>query len=257
MRCNIITIFPDIFLAFMNHGMIKRARDKGLLTILIHDLREFSSDSHRSVDDVPYGGGPGMVMKIEPIHKALNSIGLKENLQKRILLSPQGRLLNVESAKELATLDSLVLICGRYEGVDERVKIHLIDEEISIGDYVLSGGEIPAMVLLEVIARFIPGVLGNQESLAEESFNQGLLEYPQYTRPAEYNGWKVPDFLLSGHHENIKQWRYKQSLLKTIKRRPDLVDWSALKPQDLKWLEENGVQIPLNFTKTEKEGVVD
>ncbi len=252
MRCDILTIFPEIFGPFLNYGMIKKARDNGLLSVKIYDLREFTRDSHKSVDDVPYGGGPGMVMKIEPIHQAAVSICSKGNSKKRVLLCPQGRQLNTKIAEDLSSEPGLLLICGRYEGVDERVKLHLVDEEISIGDYVLSGGEIPAMVLLETIVRFIPGVLGNKDSLDEESFSHGWLEYPQYTRPAEYMGWKVPEVLLSGHHENIKKWRYNQALLITAKRRPDLINWTALQPEDIEWLTQNGIQIPGTFFVTKK-----
>ncbi len=214
------------------------------MTVNIHNLREYTTDRHRSVDDVPYGGGAGMVMKVEPIHQALSSICPKEGVKKRVLLCPQGKVLDDGIARQLALENSILLICGRYEGVDERVREHLVDEEISIGDYVLTGGEIPSMVLMEAVVRFIPGVLGSQDSLAEESFSQNWLEYPQYTRPAEYKDWKVPDILLSGHHDNIKQWRHKQSLFRTAKQRPDLIDWTQLTPQDREWLIRNGVHIP-------------
>ncbi len=254
MRINILTIFPELFPAFFSYGMMKKAQEKDLLTVKIYDLREYTSDRHRSVDDVPYGGGAGMVMKIEPIHSAINAITSKEGIQKRILLSPQGRVLNARLARLLALETSILLICGRYEGVDERVREHLVDEEISIGDYVLTGGEIPSMVLMEAIVRFIPGVLGSEDSLAEESFNQEWLEYPQYTRPAKYYGWNVPDVLLSGNHENIKQWRIKQSLFRTAKNRPDLIEWNKLSTQDREWLSQKGVHIPETFSEEKKGG---
>ncbi|MBN2372265.1 tRNA (guanosine(37)-N1)-methyltransferase TrmD [bacterium] len=241
MRFDILTIFPEMFAPFLCYGMIKRARDKGLLTVYVHDLRVFTTDSHRSVDDVPYGGGPGMVMKIEPIHRAVTAICPEGRNKKRILLSPDGRKLNTELARCLASDDSLLLICGRYEGVDERVSLHLVDDEISIGDYILSGGEVPAMVLMEAIVRFIPGALGNRESLAEESFTGKWLEYPQYTRPAEFEGKKVPEVLLSGNHQEIKEWRHRQSLIRTAKRRPDLIDWALLTAKEIGWLAESGV----------------
>lgn len=244
MRCDILTIFPEIFTPFLNQGILKRAQDAGVLSIQVHDLRQYTTDSHRSVDDVPYGGGPGMVMKIEPIYLAITSICSKSGPFKKILLSPQGQVLDDKIAKRLAGQRYLLLLCGRYEGVDERVKEHLIDEEISIGDYVLSGGEVPAMVLLETVSRLIPGVLGNANSLSEESFAKDLLEYPQYTRPYDYKGWKVPDVLLSGHHENIKMWRKEQSLLKTAKQRPDLIKRMDLTKEDIDWLKKNGVDIP-------------
>jgi tRNA (guanine37-N1)-methyltransferase len=257
MRINILTIFPELFPAFLSYGMMKKAQEKGLLTVQIHDLREYASDRHRSVDDVPYGGGAGMVMKVEPIHSAISAITSKEGIQKRILLSPQGRVLNTSLAKLLALETSILLICGRYEGVDERVREYLVDEEISIGDYVLTGGEIPSMVLMEAIVRLIPGVLGSRDSLTEESFNPELLEYPQYTRPAKYHGWEVPNVLLSGNHENIKQWRIKRSLFRTAKNRPDLIEWTKLSPQDREWLNQNGVNIPDTFSDDKKGGAGD
>jgi tRNA (guanine37-N1)-methyltransferase len=237
--------------------MIRKAEEKGLLTVQIHDLREYTSDRHRSVDDVPYGGGAGMVMKVEPIHNAITSISSKENIKKRILLSPQGRVLNNRLAKLMASETSILLICGRYEGVDERIREYLVDEEISIGDYVLTGGEIPSIVLMEAVVRFIPGVLGNQDSLAEESFSHELLEYPQYTRPAKYHDWEVPKVLLSGNHENIKKWRIKQSLFRTAKNRPDLIEWAKLSIQDRAWLTKNGVQIPKTFSEDKIGGASD
>ena len=257
MRFDILTIFPELFPAFLVHGMINRARDKGLMDVLIHDLREYTTDRHRSVDDVPYGGGAGMVMKIEPIHRAMRAISPGEGSQKRVLLSPQGKVLNDKMARALAKEHSLMLICGRYEGVDERVRAHLVDEEISIGDYVLTGGEIPAMVLMETVVRFIPGVLGSDDSLTEESFSQDWLEYPQYTRPEEYQGWEVPEVLLSGHHKKIKEWRKKQALLRTAKQRPDLIDWTQLSQQECAWLARKGMCIPEHIIKDKNGGACD
>ncbi|MGA1864655.1 MAG: tRNA (guanosine(37)-N1)-methyltransferase TrmD [bacterium] len=256
MRINILTIFPELFPAFLSFGMMKKAREKGLLTVKIHDLRDYTTDRHRSVDDVPFGGGAGMVMKVEPIHSAITDITSREGAQKRILLSPQGRVLNARLAKLLASETSLLMICGRYEGVDERVREHLVDEEISIGDYVLTGGEIPSMVVMEAMVRFIPGVLGSSDSLNEESFNQEFLEYPQYTRPAKYLDWEVPSVLLSGNHENIKQWRIKSSLFKTAKNRPDLIEWNNLSSGDIEWLKQCGVEIPDFFSDANKEGTI-
>jgi tRNA (guanine37-N1)-methyltransferase len=247
MRFDILTIFPELFPSFLSHGIIKRAQEKDLLTVQVHDLREYTTDRHRSVDDVPYGGGVGMVLKVEPIHRAIKSIYTKEGMQRCILLSPQGKVLSDGLARLLAREPSVLLICGRYEGVDERVRDHLVDDEISIGDFVLTGGEIPSMVLMEAVVRFIPGVLGSEDSLAEESFNRKLLEYPQYTRPAEYQGWEVPEILLSGHHENIKQWRLKQSLYRTAKHRPDMIEWTRLSTRDREWLIKKGVHIPGTF----------
>ena len=198
-----------------------------------------------------------MVMKVAPLHRAISNICPKGGMYKRILLSPQGMVLNHKCAKHLSTEKAILLICGRYEGVDERVREHLVDEEISIGDYVLTGGEIPAMVLLEVIIRFIPDVLGSQDSLTEESFSRNYLEYPQYTRPAEYQGWRVPDILLSGHHLNIKQWRSRQSLFRTAKYRPDLIEWTSLSSEDREWLVRNGIQIPDTPSKNNLGGAGD
>ena len=198
-----------------------------------------------------------MVMKVEPIHSAITAITSREGAQKRILLSPQGRVLNAGLAKLLASETSILMICGRYEGVDERVRDHLVDEEISIGDYVLTGGEIPSMVVMEAVVRFIPGVLGSSDSLIEESFNPEFLEYPQYTRPAKYLGWEVPGVLLSGNHEKIKQWRIKSSLYKTAKNRPDLIEWNNLSTNDIEWLKQSGVEIPEAFSDAKKGGGVD
>lgn len=241
MRCDILTIFPDLFGPFLACGMMKKAQDKGLLSVGVHDLREFTSDRHRSVDDVPYGGGPGMIMKIDPIYRAVTTICTPKGGSMRILLSPQGRALSPDLAKLLSSESALFLICGRYEGVDERVRLNLVDEEVSIGDYVLNGGEIPAMVLLETVVRLIPGVLGGEDSLVDESFERDGLEYPQYTRPSAYKGWKVPDVLLSGHHEKIKEWRHRESLLRTAKRRPDLINWSRLTPGEVELLNRNDI----------------
>ena len=257
MKLDILTIFPELFPPFLAHGMMNRAIEKGLMEVQIHDLRDYTTDRHRSVDDVPYGGGAGMVMKIEPIHSAMKVICPKKGNRKRILLCPQGKVLNDGLARVLARENSMMLICGRYEGVDERVREHLVDEEISIGDYVLTGGEIPAMVLMETVVRFIPGVLGSHDSLAEESFSQKWLEYPQYTRPAAYQGWQVPDVLLSGHHENIKHWRQREALFKTAKQRPDLIDWNRLSQQDCEWLIRKGIHIPESIIKNNVGGSCD
>lgn len=239
-----MTIFPDLFPSFLSYGIMKRAREKGLVSVQVHDLREYTTDRHRSVDDVPYGGGAGMVMKVEPIHRAITAICRNVTSVKRVLLSPQGRVLDQCLAHCLASEDAILLLCGRYEGVDERVREHLVDEEISIGDYVLMGGEIPAMVLMEAVVRLIPDVLGSRESLNEESFSRRLLEYPHYTRPANYQGWKVPETLLSGNHEHIREWRWRQSLVKTARGRPDLIDWNGLSPREREWLVNEGVCIP-------------
>lgn len=239
MRIDIITIFPKMFAPVLNESIIKRAQNKGKVDIAIHDLRRYSSDKHRKVDDRPFGGGSGMVMACEPIFKAvedilgcrLSVIGSRripstENRKpdtKVILLTPQGKNLTQPFAKRLAKYKHLILICGHYEGVDERVRKHLIDEEISIGDYILTGGEIPAMVLVDSVVRLLPGVLGDKKSLNFESFECNLLEYPQYTRPSDFRGYKVPEVLLSGDHKKIEIWRRKEAIKRTRQRRPDLL----------------------------------
>ncbi|MCM8757849.1 MAG: tRNA (guanosine(37)-N1)-methyltransferase TrmD [Candidatus Omnitrophica bacterium] len=231
MRIDIITIFPKMFEAVLNESIIKRAQRKGKVKIFVHNLRDYSLDKHRKVDDRPFGGGSGMVMKPEPIFRAVESILGKDykkiqgnsSKTKVILLSPQGKILNHQLVKKLAKNRHLILICGHYEGVDERVRRYLIDEEISIGDYILTGGELPAMVLIDSVIRFIPGVLGDKKSLKIESFEYNLLEYPQYTRPANFRGMKVPKILLSGDHKRIKEYREKEALKLTLNKRPDLL----------------------------------
>ena len=239
MRFDIITLFPSMFKSPFEESVIKRALQKKLIEIHLHNLRDFATDAHRTTDDAPFGGGAGMVMKVEPIYRALNYIKEKTGKKARvILLSPQGRTFNQEVALELAKEENIILICGRYEGVDERVREHLVDDEISIGDYVLSGGEIAAMVIVDTVARLIPGVLGNESSIKEDSFYRGLLDYPQYTRPAEFMGWKVPQVLRSGNHKKIREWRIKKMLEKTLERRPDLLKKAKLSPEERKYLEE-------------------
>jgi len=228
-----------MFKSPFEESIIKRALQKKLIEIHLHNLRDFATDAHRTTDDAPFGGGAGMVMKVEPIYRALNYIKEKTGKKARvILLSPQGRTFNQEVALELAKEENIILICGRYEGVDERVREHLVDDEVSIGDYVLSGGEIAAMVIVDTVARLIPGVLGNESSIKEDSFYRGLLDYPQYTRPAEFMGWKVPQVLRSGNHKKIREWRIKKMLEKTLERRPDLLKKAKLSPEERKYLEE-------------------
>lgn len=209
-----------MFTGPLDESIIRRAREAGLLDLRIINLRDFTHDKHKTVDDRPFGGGPGMVMKPEPIFEAVESIEGENKYV--ILLSASGRLFNQQIASELAAKEHLVLICGGYEGVDERVAEHLADDEISIGDYVLTNGVLPAMVIIDAVTRLLPGALGDNESAKEESFASGLLEYPQYTRPAEFRGWKVPEVLLSGHHAEIAKWRHEQALKRTMERRPDL-----------------------------------
>ncbi len=226
LQFDIITIFPDIFDSYFNESIIKRAQKKKLVKINIHNLRKWTLDKHKTVDDKPYGGGAGMVMKVEPTFKAISEIKrsrIKNQESKIILLTPQGKLFNQKIAKRLSKLKQIILICGHYEGVDERTRKYLVDEEISIGDYVLTGGELPAMILSDTIIRLIPGVVGKKDSVKYESFEKGLLDYPQYTRPENFKGWKVPKILLSGNHKKIQEWRMKKAIEKTKKRRPDLL----------------------------------
>jgi len=222
LRIDIITIFPGMF-APLEQSMVARARDAGLVQIHLHDLRDFTTDLHRTVDDAPYGGGPGMVMKIEPLYKAINYVqGLDSSPARVILMTPQGRVLTQSFCRELARVPRLLFICGHYEGVDERVAAHLCDDELSIGDYVLTGGELPAMVAVDALVRLIPGVL-REGSAEQESFMDGLLDYPHYTRPRDFMGWTVPEPLLTGNHRLIEEWRKEESRAKTAKRRPDLL----------------------------------
>ena len=227
---HVLTIFPNFFEGPFEHGVIKRARDTGALDIRIHNLRDWTSDRHKTVDDRPFGGGEGMLLKPEPLFSAVESIvGQASGLSRKIvLLSAQGRLFNQGVANDYSSLHELLLICGRYEGVDERVAQHLADDELSIGSYVLSGGELAAAVVVDAVARLLPGVLGNESSTVFESFQEGghagaMLDCPQYTRPAEFRGWKVPDVLLSGNHEEIRRWRQRAALEKTARLRPDLL----------------------------------
>ena len=223
LRFDIVSIFPGMFESPFGDSIIQRAREEGLLDLRVHDLRDYSLNKHRKVDDTPFGGGVGMVMNVEPIARVIAAIKKEVPETRTILLSPGGRPFDQEKAWELSRLPSLTLICGRYEGVDERVRLHFVDEEISIGDYVLTGGEIPAMVLVEAISRLVPGVLGDPESGVEESFTDGLLEYPQYTRPRDYQGFKVPEILISGDHKKIRDWQKAEAVKKTARVRPDLL----------------------------------
>ncbi len=230
MRFDILTLFPSLFDSPFSDSILGKAQEKSLVSLNVHDIRKFAKDKHKTADDVPYGGGPGMVMKPEPIVECLECVVLPGKKTRRIYFSPQGRRLQQSHLKDYLPYDQLVLLCGRYEGIDERVIEHFIDEEVSIGDYVLTGGEFAAMVFVDALSRLIPGVLGAGESLKDESFSfegrtQGspLLEYPQYTRPPEFRGHKVPDVLLSGDHKKIEAWRREQARIRTRKKRPDLL----------------------------------
>lgn len=240
MRFDIITIFPDMFRGVFEFGIVRRAAEARLAEIYLHNLRDYAQDKHRQVDDRPFGGGAGMVMKPEPIFRAVQDIKEKARAEDTFtaLLSPQGRLFDQQVAAELATRSHIILICGRYEGVDERVAEYLADDEISIGDYVLSGGEIPAMVIVDAVVRLLPGAVGCDDSIRRESFVGGLLDHPHYTRPADYRGMKVPEVLLSGNHAQIESWRRRKQLEKTLRRRPDLLARAPLSEQERRELEK-------------------
>jgi tRNA (guanine37-N1)-methyltransferase len=229
MRFDIVTIFPRMIEAGLAEGVVSRGIESGRIEIGVHDLRDFTVDRHRSVDDVPYGGGPGMVMKPEPVVRAVERVrGERGEPDAVILLTPQGRTFTQREAVRLSALRHLVLVCGRYEGVDERVVSLLGAEELSIGDYVLSGGEIPALAVIDAVSRLVPGVVGDRQSVEEDSFSRGLLDCPHYTRPAEFEGSKVPEVLLSGHHADVGRWRRRQALERTLERRPDLLEAADL-----------------------------
>jgi len=236
MRIDVITIFPEMIANAVEYSIVKRAQENGLLEIVVHNLRDFAHNQHRSVDDYCYGGGAGMLMKPEPLFEAVKSISSVVGDTKIILLSPQGKLLTQDMARRLSLVDHLILICGRYKGVDERVRQNLITDEISIGDYVLSGGEIPALALIDAVSRLIPGVLGDYESAQDDSFSEGILDCPHYTRPAEYQGMRVPEVLLSGDHKRIREWQRQQALICTYHKRPDLLRSVPLSEEDLEFL---------------------
>lgn len=231
MRIDILTLFPEMFRGPFDESIVRRAADKGLVEIRFHNIRDFSTDKHRTVDDAPFGGGPGMVMKPDPVFAAVESLEMAAGTAV-VLLSPQGRLFNQRVAEELAVNQHLVLLCGHYEGVDERVREHLITDELSIGDYILTGGEIPAMVVVDAVVRLLPGALGSEDSIRTDSLSSGLLQFPLYTRPADFRGWRVPDILLSGNHEEIARWRRRLSLVRTLERRPDLLEAAELTEQE-------------------------
>jgi tRNA (guanine37-N1)-methyltransferase len=241
MRIDILTLFPQMFEVPFSFGIFQRAFDNGLVSLKLHNIRDYSHDKHRTVDDYPYGGGSGMVLKPEPIFEAVASIkaSIKDEAGELpvVLLTPQGRLFSQQIAQELSQYRHLVLICGHYEGVDERVREHLATDEISIGDYVLTGGEFAAMVVTDAVVRLLPGVLGSEASSLDDSHTSGLLEYPQYTRPAVYRGWSVPEVLLSGNHAQIAEWRHEQIIRRTIERRPELLNKANLGLEDKQLVE--------------------
>lgn len=243
MQIDILTLFPQMFQGPFSVGIFQRAIDRKLVKVNIHNIRDYTHDKHHTVDDYAYGGGAGMVLKPEPIFEAVESIKSDISLKAGgdevpiILLTPQGRLLGQQIVQELSRYSHLILICGRYEGVDERVREHLVTDEISIGDYVLGGGELAAMVIVDAVVRLLPGVLGSEASPLDDSYTTGLLEYPQYTRPDVYRGWSVPEVLLSGDHAQIDKWRREQAILRTLKRRPELLDQANLPPGDRQLVE--------------------
>ncbi len=234
---DILTLFPEMFQSPLDSSLLKKAREKGLIQVRLHNIRDYARGRHKVTDDYPYGGGAGMVMKVEPVAEALDALLREGDRAPVLLLTPQGEPFSQGLAAELAGRPRLILVCGHYEGVDERIREHLIDREISIGDYVLTGGEIPALVIVDAVSRLVPGVLGNVASASSESHAEHLLEGPQYTRPAEYRGWKVPDVLLTGNHRNIEDWRRRESLRRTLRKRPDLLGKAALSDEDRRIVE--------------------
>lgn len=247
MRFEVFTLLPEVFPSYLETSILKRARERGLLDIGIHNIRDYTHDKHHTTDDTPYGGGGGMVMKPEPVFEAVESVlGLAaphsppqpDSNIPIILLTPQGRVFNQSIAQELSAHPRIALLCGRYEGVDERIRENLVTDEISIGDYVLTGGELPALILIDAVVRLLPGVLGDPTGAEDDSHAMGLLEYPHYTKPAEFRGWKVPDILTSGDHGKIDKWRREQALERTFRKRPDMLEKAELTKDDLKFIEK-------------------
>jgi tRNA (guanine37-N1)-methyltransferase len=253
MRFDVFTLFPAVFSPYIETSILQRAVKNNLVEINLHDIRLWAEDKHHTTDDIPYGGGGGMVMKPEPVFAAVESILGSPPTCPLILLTPQGKTFTQQDAERLSGLAQIGLLCGRYEGVDERIREHLAAEEISIGDYVLSGGELPALILIDAISRLLPGVLGDPDGAADDSFSSQLIEYPHYTRPPEFRGWQVPDTLLSGNHAEINKWRRRQALLRTLQRRPDLLLKADLNKADKTFLEEilrtSKIEIPEEVRK--------
>lgn len=242
MRIDVLTLFPEMFDGVFGSSILGKARERGIVSLTTVNFRDFSTNKHHTVDDMPYGGGGGMVLKPEPIFGAVEHLLADQDADaappRIILMCPQGEPFTQRKAEELAKQSRLIFICGHYEGYDERIREHLITDELSIGDYVLTGGELPAMVVIDAVVRLLPGVLGNENSAAADSFSDGLLEYPHYTRPPEFRGWQVPEVLLSGHHAEIGKWRRRQSILRTFARRPELLERADLTPAERQWLEQ-------------------
>lgn len=236
MQFEVFTLFPETFSVYLQAGILNKAVEAGLLTVNLHNIRDYTHDKHHTTDDTPYGGGGGMVMKPEPLFEAVESVLGAEHTCPVVLLTPQGRTFDHRVAMELAQHERLALICGRYEGFDERVREHLATDEISIGDYVLTGGELPALIIIDAVTRLVPGALGDPEGAQDDSHALGLLEYPHYTRPPIFRGWKVPEVLLSGDHGKIERWRREQAILRTLARRPDLLESAELNQREREWL---------------------
>jgi tRNA (guanine37-N1)-methyltransferase len=238
MEFDVFTLLPDVFSPYLESSILQRARQRGLIEVRVHNIRDWATDKHHVTDEEPYGGGGGMVMKVEPVFAAIESVFGPAAGCPVILLTPQGRVFNQKIALELTQYPYSALLCGRYEGVDERIREHLVTDEISIGDYVLTGGELPALSLIDAVSRLLPGVLGDPDGPFDDSHATGLLEYPHYTRPPEFRGWRVPDILLSGDHAKIAKWRREQSLLRTLKRRPDMLEKAPLDARDKEFIQK-------------------
>lgn len=248
MKFDVFTLLPEVFPPYLSSSILKRASERGLIEVNVFNIRDHTRDKHHVADDTPYGGGGGMVMKPEPVFEAVESELGRAPLQTTgqpvpiILLTPQGKVFSQRVAEELSQHERIALICGRYEGVDERIREHLVTDEISVGDYVLTGGELPAMILIDAVSRLIPGVLGDPTGAEDDSHSMGLLEYPHYTKPAEFRGWKVPEILQSGNHAKIDQWRREQALLRTFNKRPDMLGKADLSEEDMKFLKSIGYE---------------
>ena len=254
MHFDVLTLFPHVIMPYIQTSIMQRAISNKIISITLHNLRDWAVDKHHTTDDTLFGGGGGMVMKPEPIFAAVEDIQQKSGKCPVVLMTPQGRQLNHAAAVELSGTNRTIILCGRYEGVDERVRMHLVTDEISIGDYVLSGGELPALVLMEAVTRLLPGALGAPNGASDDSFASGLLEYPHYTRPAVYRNWKVPDILTSGNHQAVDRWRRKQAWIRTLRKRPDLAELIVLDAVDIVLLREimreEEISLPTNITKT-------
>ena len=241
MQFEVFTLLPEVFPPYLDSSILQRARQRGLIDVRVHNIRDYTQDKHHTTDDTPYGGGGGMVMKPEPVFEAVEAVLGVALLQPMplpvILLTPQGRVFTQRMAEELSTHERIALLCGRYEGVDERIREHLVTDEISIGDYVLTGGELPALMVIDAVSRLLPGVLGDPTGAEDDSHSMGLLEYPHYTRPPEFRGWQVPEVLLSGDHGKIEKWRREQALIRTLARRPDILEKADLSKEDQKIVE--------------------